>query len=100
MTLQERLWAIVSEQGSNGPVADATAAVPAGEATLTGWERDVLGWGFVYGAAFALARTDDPFAGEAAIVARAGDAAAAVFARWGEFGPRPWALAAIGEDAA
>ena len=89
MTLQERLHAMLSEQGPRGPVHHCQGQVP-GEDGLTGWERDLLDWGFVYGAAFALARLEEPFEREEDVVERAVAPARAAWDRWSaEFRSRP-----------
>ena len=89
MTLQERLHAMLSEQGPRGPVHHCQGQVP-GEDGLTGWERDLLDWGLIYGAAFALARLEDPFEREEDVAERAVAPAQAAWERWGSgFGLRP-----------
>jgi hypothetical protein len=57
------------------------------EEHLTEFEADLLDWGLIYGAAWGIARSEDPFESPRDLADRALEAARAEWARWAEGSP-------------
>lgn len=92
MTLHEKVRAVfmtdtVSDAALNGAHAQPAAA---DLHPLSQWELDLRDWGAVYGVAFGIARTEEPFESIESVAARALNAARTVYAEWGggTFAPR------------
>ena len=79
-SLSERLYALLS--GDSGPLEGRCGPEHEG-AGLTEFECDCQDLGMVYGLAWAMARTEDPFEPIASVTERAVAAASLAFIRWG-----------------
>jgi hypothetical protein len=86
MTLTDRLYQVLAEVGSDVGhpvnVMHRFPGVPEDE-VLTAFELDCKDWGFVYGMAYGIARSEDPWEADGQAAERALVAARDAFARWG-----------------
>jgi hypothetical protein len=86
MTLAEKLYDVLLEERTSnaGHPLNVSHAFPftAGE-VLSEFELDCHDWGFVFGLAYGLARSEDPDGPEADVSSRALSAAREAFTKWG-----------------
>ncbi len=83
MTLEEKVYAMLTEQSPEGPIAACSNRIDVEGSHLTSWENDLRDWGMVYGFAYGVARAENPWQPEALAIGEALNAARAAFARWG-----------------
>lgn len=85
MTLADKVYNQLSLEvpGGRAPMDYLGKFPHHGDDFLTQFELDCRDWGFAYGAAYAIARAEDPFESAASVGARVLEAARNAYARFG-----------------
>ncbi len=84
--IEQKLWSVLRRDDTgSGFIGRASDEPPPREdGFFATFELDLLDWGAIYGLAFGIARTEDPWESDEDVAERAITAARTVFYRWGD----------------